>query len=308
MMTQTVRVAAGQFGSVLADVATNVEHTLRTMREAREQGIELLVLPECGLTGYVLESREEVLAVALDRDATEVARIAAEAEALGLHVVVGFLERAGDDVFNTAVLLGPGGLRADYRKTHLPYLGADRFVTPGENEPVIVTTPLGVVGLSICYDLRFPEWARCLALGGADIIANPTNWPEPAQRVAELYTRVRAAENHVFVIAANRGDEERGVPFIGRSQVIDPVGTVLASSERGDEMVVADIVPAAARDKDIEVPEVDFAISLFGGRRPHLYDALTRVVPGPDAPGESTRPPQAAIGAAAPDHHLTERA
>ncbi|MFI5426742.1 carbon-nitrogen hydrolase family protein [Aeromicrobium sp. UC242_57] len=103
--------------------------------------------------------------------------------------MIGFLELDGDLLRNTAVLLGPGGVMATYRKTHLPHLGADRFVTPGDNEPVLVETPLGVVGLSICYDLRFPEWARCLALGGADIIANPTNWPAPAERVAELFTR-----------------------------------------------------------------------------------------------------------------------
>ncbi|WP_432990619.1 carbon-nitrogen hydrolase family protein [Dactylosporangium sp. CA-233914] len=280
----TLRVAAGQFGSVLGDVTANVESTMEAMRTARARGIDLLVLPECGLTGYVFHTREEVRKVALDRDAPEIARVAALADDLDLIVVLGFLEAAGDDVFNTATLLQPGGRRADYRKTHLPSLGADRFVTPGENEPVLVETSFGVVGLSICYDLRFPEWARCLALGGADIIVNPTNWPEPAQRVAELYTRVRAAENHVFVIAANRGDEERGVPFIGRSQIIDPVGTVLASSERGDALVVADIDPLTARNKDISVPEADFAISLFGGRRPHLYDALTRVATDDDVP------------------------
>jgi predicted amidohydrolase len=284
MTNPTLRVAAGQFGSIISDADANVQRALDIMRTARSQGVELLVLPECGLTGYVFHTADEALTAALDREGPELAALATEAAALDMVVVVGFLERAGDILFNTAVLLGPGGLRADYRKTHLPFLGADRFVTPGENEPVLVETDFGVVGLSICYDLRFPEWARCLALGGADIIVNPTNWPEPAQRVAELYTRVRAAENHVYVIAANRGDQERGVPFIGRSQVIDPVGTILASSERGDELVIADIEPLAARDKDITVPEADFAISLFGGRRPHLYNALTRVDPEPSTP------------------------
>ncbi|WP_193608682.1 carbon-nitrogen hydrolase family protein [Nocardioides lijunqiniae] len=282
----TVRVAAGQIGSVFADVPANLERTLEVMAEARADGVELLVLPECGLTGYVFDSLADMLPVALDREGPEVAAVAAAAESLGLVVVIGFVERVGGTVHNTAVLLGPGGLRADYRKTHLPFLGADRFVTPGDNEPVLVTTPYGVVGLSICYDLRFPEWARCLALGGADIIVNPTNWPEPAQRVAELYTRVRAAENHVFVIAANRGDEERNVPFIGRSQVIDPVGTVLATSEREEGLVVADIAPLTARDKDIVVPDADFAISLFSGRRPHLYEALTRL---PDLTSDAER-------------------
>jgi len=291
MTHPTLRVAAAQIGSVIADADANVERAIDTMRSARADGVELLVLPECGLTGYVFDNRADALAAALDREGPELSALAAEAAVLDMVVVVGFLERAGDDLYNTAVLLGPDGLRADYRKTHLPILGADRFVTQGENEPVLVQTRFGVVGLSICYDLRFPEWARCLALGGADIIANPTNWPEPAERVAELFTRVRAAENHVYVIAANRGDEERGVPFIGRSQIIDPRGSILADSGRGDELVVADIQPLHARDKDITVPEADFALSLFGGRRPHLYAALTRAET-PDGPGSTAPDPE----------------
>jgi predicted amidohydrolase len=274
-MKAIVRVAAGQFGSQPGNTAGNVQRTLAVMTQAREQGVDLLVMPECGLTGYVYDSAEDSRAAAIHRDGEELAMVAKAADELDLHVVVGLLEADGELVHNTAVLFGPGGLSATYHKTHLPYLGADRFVTPGDNEPVLVMTELGVVGLSICYDLRFPEWARCLALGGADIIANPTNWPAPAERVAELFTRVRAAENHVYVIAANRGDEERGAEFIGRSQIIDPQGTVLASVERGERLIVADIEPRSARLKDVTVPEADFAISLFGDRRPSLYAALT---------------------------------
>jgi predicted amidohydrolase len=282
MSGSTVRVAAGQFGSVPGQPDKNVVRTIEVMQEARTGGVELLVMPECGLTGYVFGDVEETRAASISLDGPELRDIADSAESLGLYVVVGFIESLGEALHNTAVLVGPGGLRATYRKTHLPHLGADRFVTPGDNGPVLVDTPHGVVGLSICYDLRFPEWARCLALGGADIIANPTNWPAPAERVAELFTRVRAAENHVFVIAANRGDEEHGAQFIGRSQVIDPTGSVLASVEREEGLIVADIEPASARDKDVHVPEVDFAISLFGDRRPALYGALTSAANPPE--------------------------
>ncbi|EXG82506.1 carbon-nitrogen hydrolase family protein [Cryptosporangium arvum] len=275
----TATVAAGQLAAPAGRIAENVDRTLRAMRDARSAGVDLLVLPECGLTGYVFDDAASVHAAALEVDGPELARVASAASGSGLHVVVGYLERAGDRVHNTVTLFGPGGPMATYRKTHLPHLGADRYVTPGDNLPVLVTTPFGVIGLSICYDLRFPEWARCLALGGADIIANPTNWPAPAEQVAELFTRVRAAENHVYVIAANRGDEEEGVSFIGRSQILDPSGAVLASADRGDALVIAAIDPAEARRKEILAPEVDFAISLFGDRRPRLYGELTRETP-----------------------------
>jgi predicted amidohydrolase len=275
MNPPAVRVAAGQIGASHGDVDANVRRTVETILEASRRGVHLLVMPECGLTGYVYDSLEEVSAVAIDLDGPHLRQIEDTARDHGIHVVVGFLERRGDDIHNTVVLFGPGGRIAEYRKTHLPCLGADRFVTQGQNEPVVATTAIGSVGLSICYDLRFPEWARCLALGGADIIANPTNWPEPAERVAELFTRVRAAENHVFVVVANRGDEERGVPFIGKSQIIDPAGSVLAASEREEGMIFADIDPASAREKVVSTPEANFSASLMGDRRPELYGALT---------------------------------
>lgn len=271
----TARVAAGQFGSTPTDTAANVARTIEIMHQAAGRGVQLLVMPECGLTGYVYDSEQDARAAAIAIDGPELGAITAAADDLGLHVVVGFLEVLGPDLHNTAVLIDPSGRVSAYRKTHLPHLGADRYVTPGSNKPVLVETALGVVGLSICYDLRFPEWARCLALGGADIIANPTNWPAPAERVAELFTRVRAAENHVYVIAANRGDEERGAEFIGRSQIVDPTGTIVAFTDRGDHLLVADIEPASARAKDVSLPELDFAISLFGDRRPSLYGALS---------------------------------
>jgi predicted amidohydrolase len=279
MSAPTVRVAAGQARAVPHDVAQNVELTCDMMREAAARGVQLLVLPECGLTGYVYSAASEVQSVAVAVDGAETRHVADLARRLKMHVVIGMLESSPDSpkiVHNTALLIVPGGSMVPYRKTHLPSLGADRFVTAGDNQPVVVETELGRLGLSICYDLRFPEWARALALQGADVIVNPTNWPLAAERVAELFTRVRAAENHVYVIAANRGDEENGVPFIGKSQIVDPAGTILAAGERGADLLIADIVPARSRTKDIAIPEDDFAISLFHDRRPNLYGALVR--------------------------------
>jgi 5-aminopentanamidase len=276
----TVRVAAGQISSVPGDPEVNARRVVEILAEASAAGVDLLVLPECGLTGYVFDSADAVMTAAVSVSGPEVDMVAEAAAALDIYVVFGFLERSGSAVHNTAMLAGPQGARGVYRKTHLPHLGADRFVTAGDNGPVLVETRLGIVGLSVCYDLRFPEWARCLALGGADIIANPTNWPAPAERVAELFTRVRAAENHVFIIIANRGDQEHGAEFIGRSQIIDPTGNILNSIDRQDGLITADIQPATARQKDIHIPLEDFAISLFGDRRPSLYGAISEAIEG----------------------------
>lgn len=279
MSSTTVRVAAGQARALPHDIDKNVQLTCDMMHKAAERGVQLLVLPECGLTGYVYSSAAEVQSVAIAAEGSETRQVADLAHTLKMHVVIGMLESSPTSatvVYNTAMLIAPDGSMIPYRKTHLPSLGADRFVTAGDNQPVVVDTEIGRLGLSICYDLRFPEWARALALQGADIILNPTNWPVAAERVAELFTRVRAAENHVYVIVANRGDDENGVPFIGKSQIVDPTGSILASSERGPDLLVADIVPTRSRTKDIAIPEDNFSISLFNDRRPNLYGALVR--------------------------------
>ena len=86
-----------------------------------------------------------------------------------------------------------------YRKTHLPFLGVDRFTVPGDELPVF-DTPLGRIGLEICYDLRFPEATRTLALAGADIVAHPTAFPVEARIQTELITVARAAENRIYLL------------------------------------------------------------------------------------------------------------
>src|SRR5439155_1662137 len=103
----------------------------------------------------------------------------------GAHVCCGLVERDGDRLHKTAVLVSPDGLIGAYRKTHLPFLGVDRFVVPGDELPVW-DTPLGRIGVEICYDLRFPEVTRTLALNGADIVCHPTNFPVAAQIQTEL--------------------------------------------------------------------------------------------------------------------------
>jgi predicted amidohydrolase len=186
---------------------------------------------------------------------------------------VGLLERDGDLLRNAAVLVGPEGLVGSYRKTHLPFLGVDRFVTPGDELPVY-ETPLGRIGLEICYDLRFPEATRTLALKGADIVAHPTNFPLAARIQTELITVARAAENRIFLLSANRVGKERWAEFCGWSQIVDPYGRRLAEAGETEEaLLVADIDLELARDKDYVIPG-EYELYLFGHRRPELYGSL----------------------------------
>jgi predicted amidohydrolase len=130
-------------------------------------------------------------------------------------------------------------------------------------------------GLSICYDIRFPESARSLALAGADLIAHSANWPSEAAILAEHFVAVRACENRVFFAAANRGDAENGTSFAGGSRVAGIDGEVLCAAERDEDLLLAEVDLSKAREKLIVRRPGAFETDLFGDRRPELYGALT---------------------------------
>jgi predicted amidohydrolase len=271
-----VRVAVAQIEPALGDNERNLGVCLSRLEEAAAAGAELLVLPECSIPGYVFESAEEARPYAEPVPGPVTEAFAAACARLGVYVVCGLLEVDGDDICNTAVLVGPDGLIGSYRKTHLPYLGVDRFTRPGD-ELALFDTPLGRIAIEICYDLRFPELTRSLALAGADIVVLPTNWPVEAQANAELLAPARAYENRIYLLVANRVGRERTAEFCGRSQIVDPTGTRLAETDTTSEaLLVADIDVEKARDKSIIPAAGEYEMHLFGHRRPELYGALTR--------------------------------
>jgi predicted amidohydrolase len=266
-------VAAAQIEPKLAEPERNLEACLARLEEAAAAGAELLVLPECAIPGYMFESAEEALPFAEEVPGPSTEVLERESRRLGMHVVCGLLERDGDTLRNAAVLVGPDGLVGTYRKTHLPFLGVDRFVVPGD-ELTVYDTPLGRIGVEICYDLRFPEVTRTLALKGADIVAHPTNFPMAAKVQTELITVARAAENRIYLLTANRVGKERSGEFCGWSQIVDPYGTRLAEAGETEEaLLVADVDVEKARDKDYIIPG-EYELYLFGHRRPELYGAL----------------------------------
>jgi predicted amidohydrolase len=129
----------------------------------------------------------------------------------------------------------------------------------------------------ICYDLRFPEAARCLALEGADMIALPTNWPQGADASPDFVAQTRAMENRVFLVAVNRAGEERGAVFIGKSQIVDPAGRRLAMADTTDETIItATFDPTLARQKRLVIQPGVFEIDTVGDRRPELYRRIVQ--------------------------------
>lgn len=268
-----MQVAVAQIEPQLGEKERNLATCVARMEEAAAAGAQLLVLPECAIPGYMFDSGEEAMPHAEEIPGPATETLERECARLGLYVVCGLLERDGDALRNAAVLVGPDGLIGSYRKTHLPFLGVDRFVVPGDALPVY-DTPLGRIGIEICYDLRFPEVTRTLALKGADIVAHPTNFPMAAKIQTELITVARAAENRIYLLTANRVGKERWGEFCGWSQIVDPYGKRLAEADEYEEtLLVGDVDLEKARDKDYVIPG-EYELYLFGHRRPELYGAL----------------------------------
>jgi predicted amidohydrolase len=273
----TIRVAACQIDPQLGEVDRNLEHIERVVAEAAAAGARLVVLPEAAVTGYVFENLDEALTVAQRAVAVAEQRLADAAVKAGVALIVGTLEAEAREVFNTALIFSGDGRRFRYRKMHLPYLGVDRFATPGPDAPEVYELAGMRVGVLICYDLRFPEAARICALEGADLVALPTNWPVGVQFHPGIFAPARAAENHVYLLACDRVGEERGTTFIGRSILLDCNGKELAvASDTEEAILFGEVDPALARQTHHRRIPGEHEWDTINDRRPGLYGRLLK--------------------------------
>lgn len=280
------RIACVQLAPVLGDLAGNASRATEAIAAAVADGADVVVLPELATSGYVFESVEEVRAVAITPD-SEV--FAAWAAAAGSAVVVaGFAEAGGSGdgsgaLFNSAVVLDAGGVRAVYRKAHL-WDREKLFFTPGDAEPPVVGTAHGRIAVMICYDLELPEWVRAPVLAGADLVAVPTNWPRfpwPAgERPGEVVNAMAAARlNRVAIACADRCGVERGQEWVRGTAIVDVGGWVVAATDQEGATITADVDLSASRTKALtELADV------LGDRRPELYGAVVAPRGSPSDP------------------------
>jgi predicted amidohydrolase len=271
-----ITIAAIQMKPELMQSQSNLGSITRLTTEASENGAKMVVFPECCITGYGLtEAEAKGIAEPLPGPVSQ--RLTDMCDQLDVTVMVGTLESGPTGgLYNTAMLVDGSGVLGLYRKTHLPTLGVDRFVTPGEEIVAPVKTSCGLAGMQICYDLRFPEPARVLAVQGAQMILLSTAWPQAATLYPEFVVQARAAENHLYLIAANRIGEERGTTYLGRSIIADPDGQVLAEANQTDETILyAQIDPSRSDEKHRIFRAGEYELDLFKDRRPALYAKLT---------------------------------
>lgn len=247
------------------DPEGNLNRALEAL-EALPEDTDMACLPEMFTTGfdYDLIRRE---ADSLEGQVLESLSDAAREKDLWL-VGGSIPEREGDRIYNTAVLIDSDGeIDGHYRKTHLfPLMGEDQVMTAGDSLPVF-ETPFGTVGIQICYDLRFPEITRALALKGAHLIFQPAQFPYPRLDHWQTLIRARAIENQVFFAAVNRVGEDRVGKFFGHSVLLDPWGLpVVEAGETAGTFI-------GEADFDL-IPRVRAKIPCFADRRSDLYGDL----------------------------------
>ncbi|WP_231493463.1 nitrilase family protein [Alicyclobacillus macrosporangiidus] len=243
-----VTIACCQYAPRVGDRAGNLEKSLQMIRAAAQSGARLIVLPELCSSGYVFNSREE--AYQLSETVPEGDTIQAWtqiARELNVYVVGGICERDQALLYNSAVFVGPQGHLGTFRKLHLWY-EEKLFFEPGNLGLPVFHTPMGRIGLLICYDIWFPEAFRRYALQGVDLVCVCTNWvPMPAQQPEDLPLAIQlcmsnAHVNGLFVAAADRVGIERNQPFLGRSVIVGPNGLPLAGPAGFDteEIILAE--------------------------------------------------------------------
>ena len=268
-----MKVASIQANVVFNDPQANAHHAVSEISSLATQGVKLAVLPECFLTGYCVDSESEAERIAISREDAALEMVQVAADRSDVAVALGFAEAADDRLYNTVAFFEPHEEARYYRKTHLPILGFDRFATPGDELPLF-DTKLGRIGVLICFDQRFPEPARVLALVGADVIVLPTNWPVGAEVSADIMCIARAAENRIWFVTANRVGTENGFTFIGRSKIISPTGAVVAEAGDQEAVLIAELDLAEARQKRTVTIPGKYETEVFKPRRPDLYTSL----------------------------------
>lgn len=266
-MTAPFKAAAVQFEPVMFEKERNVEMLAGLVEQAAAAGAELVVTPEMGTTGYCWHDRQEVAPYVEPVPGPTTDRFVALAARLGCHIVIGMpeVDPSTELYYNSAVLIGPGGIVGTHRKTH-PYIAEPKWAVSGDLGHQVFETSLGRIALLICMDIHFLETARLCALGGADVICHISNWL--AERTPAPYWINRAFENGCYLVEANRWGLERGVQFSGGSCVIGPDATILAAVDGGDAIAYAEIDPARARSRTV------WGEPVLQQRRPELYMEL----------------------------------
>jgi predicted amidohydrolase len=270
-MPEEVNAALAQISCKVGDKKHNINVMKKNIKRAKEKGANLVIFPELSLTGYL--NRDLAYELAEPIPGSSINSLEEIAKKENIHIVFGMpeqSEKAHAVLYNTAVLLGPDGFVGKYRKMHLPthsVFEEKRYFRLGYEAPVF-ETELGKMGLTICYDMFFPEISRLLRLKGSQLIICISASPAVRSRFFEVFTAARALENTVFLAYVNLVGVENGLQFWGGSRTIAPDGSILAKAKYDEE----DLVIGTMDYADLERAEA--FVPTLRDLRPELFNSL----------------------------------
>ncbi|WP_438351196.1 carbon-nitrogen family hydrolase [Paenibacillus sp. FA6] len=261
-----LRIALIQTSIILGEPVANEEHILSLMEEAvaKNPKPDLLVLPELWNTGYALEQIHHIADEGGEHSKRWLSAFAKRHQVL---IVAGSIaETNAGQVFNSMYVFDRAGLQiADYSKIHLfRLMNEEKYIVPGQQLVAFQLNDECVAGVCICYDIRFPEMARSLALNGAKVLFVSAEWPHPRLHHWRTLLMARAIENQMYVIACNTVGESGDASFFGHSMIIDPWGEIVVEGGEGEEIVIGEVSISL-------VDEVRSRIPVFQDRRPEIY-------------------------------------
>jgi omega-amidase len=255
-----INATAIQFNVKQGDVDANLAYVREALRRAADKGATLAVLPEMWSSGFAYKNLNE-LALRTEGIVEELLELS---RTLKLVICGSMPEPNGDKVFNTIFLADNGRLAGIYRKIHLfSLLGEDRAFSGGDHW-LLADTSIGKIGVIICYDLRFPELTRRLAVEGARVICVPAQWPKPRQEHWRTLIRARAIENQLFVVSCNACGLIGKLDFFGMSMIVNPKGELLAEAGEEECEITAPLDMQAMADWRAQIP-------CFNDRKPQCY-------------------------------------
>jgi beta-ureidopropionase len=264
-----LRIAVGQMEPRINDHDGNMSRMRAILDSASDNDVDVLVLPELVNSGYVFDSIQEVDALAEAIPDGPFSKMLLEWSSRNALVVAGLAERVENSFYNSAGVFGNGSHLVTYRKIQL-FDREKEWFQPGNEEPPVVEFRGHRFGVIVCFDWAFPELTRILTLKGAQVVLHPGNFVLPYCPDAMT---TRSIENLIFTATAGRIGEERGVRFIGGSQVTTPKGEVLFRLSDGENRVAwADVDLTEADNKAITQRN-----DLLKDRRPELYSRLTEI-------------------------------
>ena len=254
-------VSAVQLKIKLGDPQGNLIRALKKIEKLAQEGVSLAVLPEMWICGYDFKNLEKIA----DQTPLVLDKLDNIARAYGITIIGSTVEQEGSDFFNTAFTMeGKKGVIGKYRKIHLfPLLREDYYFKRG-NRSEVINSSIGKIGVILCFDIRFPELARSLALRGAEIVVVPAQWPKVRLNHWRTLLQARAIENQLFLIASACCGEGEKIKLAGHSMIIDPNGKILTEAGERETVIKAEI--------DLkEIEESRANMPCFSGRVPEAY-------------------------------------